>query len=408
MVFIFSWTSVQSQAYQLSLEPPLASAASPSEECDKQDCAWVRDMHTRAAVASTNIHAAGVPHSQLPAGQLTAGRSFITKYYIEVLLHTAYSVRATFRNLSSLVLHVNNHYFDLVLVIPLEKPLILIQFYNLKQPVKMASYHRVLETFGRSIQDNTLECDCDLHPWEISINEEQWAGKIRFIGFVDVFFLISYSANARFEHGIIVYKDKLALEELTGIRNAKPNSEDRQDENDADEMTELQEPEEDLTELEAAGDEANADVSSKDAEQSSKDGSEQATQLIDKTQNTSEDIRVPEVRNTSNLSIKSLGHPIGLRASYPKSWIRSYKVEITKPASWALSKRIIRGLKVHSTYDLMNDVIRCGLITQGQLAGHIMGVLLAGSRLDDTTKKYLAGLTSGNDAGRQALSNERV
>lgn len=23
----------------------------------------------------------------------------------------------------------------------------------------MASYHRVLETFGRSIQDNTLECD---------------------------------------------------------------------------------------------------------------------------------------------------------------------------------------------------------------------------------------------------------
>jgi hypothetical protein len=81
----------------------------------------------------------------------------------------------------------------------------------------MASYHRVLETFGRSIHDSTLECDCDIHPWEISINGEQWAGKIRLIGFVDVFFLISYSANARFEHGIIVYKDKLVLEELTGI-----------------------------------------------------------------------------------------------------------------------------------------------------------------------------------------------
>ncbi|KAJ5342292.1 hypothetical protein N7541_011416 [Penicillium brevicompactum] len=155
-------------------------------------------------------------------------------------------------------------------------------------------------------------------------------------------------------------------------------------------------------------DEANAEPNAKAAEVSSKEVSEEANQSTKQAQSTSEGMEEPEVRNTSTLSIKSLGHPIGLRASYPKSWIRSYKVEITKPASWAMSKRIMRGLKVHSTYDLMGDVIRCGLITQGQLAGHIMGVLLAGSRLDDTTKKYLAGLTSGNEAGRQALSNEKI
>jgi hypothetical protein len=68
----------------------------------------------------------------------------------------------------------------------------------------------------------------------------------------------------------------------------------------------------------------------------------------------------------------------------------------------------MRGLKPHSTYDLMSDVIRCGIISQGQLAGHIMGILLAGTQLDDTAKKYLNGLTSGNDAGRQALSNEKI
>lgn len=45
----------------------------------------------------------------------------------------------------------------------------------------------------------------DIHPWEILINGERWAGKIRLIGFVDVFFLICYSADARFEKGIIVY-----------------------------------------------------------------------------------------------------------------------------------------------------------------------------------------------------------
>ncbi|KAJ5965350.1 hypothetical protein N7481_012064 [Penicillium waksmanii] len=276
----------------------------------------------------------------------------------------------------------------------------------------MASYHRVLETFGRSIQDNTLECDCDIHPWELSINDEQWAGKIRFIGFIDVFFLIAYSANARFEHGIIVYKDKLALEELTGI-TSKPIEKSTQADGNTDSALDHQEPEEDLTELEAAGDEANSDPAVKENQegtspQTGGEASQPAAQVKSTTGQQDEAAATPEVRNTSTLSIKSLGHPIGLRASYPKSWIRSYKVQITKPASWGLSKRIMQGLKVHSTYDLMGDVIRCGLITQGQLAGHLMGILLAGSRLDDTTQKYLSGLTSGNDAGRQALSNEKI
>lgn len=65
-------------------------------------------------------------------------------------------------------------------------------------------------------------------------------------------------------------------------------------------------------------------------------------------------------------------------------------------------------MKPHSTAELMKDAVRCGIITQGQLAGHIIEVLLAGSRLDDTAKKYLEGLKSGNDAGRHFLSNERT
>ncbi|KAH8165704.1 hypothetical protein CIB48_g2531 [Xylaria polymorpha] len=69
----------------------------------------------------------------------------------------------------------------------------------------MASYHRVLRVFDRSVQDKSLECDYDIHPWEILINGERWEGKIRLIGFVDVFFLLCYSAEARFEKGIIVY-----------------------------------------------------------------------------------------------------------------------------------------------------------------------------------------------------------
>lgn len=71
--------------------------------------------------------------------------------------------------------------------------------------VKMASYHRVLQVFGRSIDEKSVECDYDIHPWDILINGERWAGKIRLIGFVDVFFVICYSGVSRFEHGILVY-----------------------------------------------------------------------------------------------------------------------------------------------------------------------------------------------------------
>ncbi|KAJ5654188.1 hypothetical protein N7490_001191 [Penicillium lividum] len=270
----------------------------------------------------------------------------------------------------------------------------------------MASYHRVLETFGRSIQDNTLECDCDIHPWEISINGSQWAGKIRLIGFIDVFFLISYSANARFEHGIIVYKDKLAVEEITGhipdakkaAEKSKPDQDDKKEIKEDDDHEDLEDSEEDPNakpeeESETKAKPTETKASTPEASEGGKPPAEEAT---------------PEFRKTSMLSITSWGHPIGLRASYPKSWIQKYKVEIMKPCSWALSKRIMRGLKPHSTYDLMNDVIRCGIITQGQLVGHIMGVVLAGTQMDDTAKRYIQGLTSGGDAGRQALSNEKI
>ncbi|CAP73433.1 uncharacterized protein PODANS_2_8070 [Podospora anserina S mat+] len=60
----------------------------------------------------------------------------------------------------------------------------------------MASYHRVLEVFGRSIDQKSLECDY-----------ERWSGKVRLIGFVDSFFLICYSGVSRFEHGLLIYKE---------------------------------------------------------------------------------------------------------------------------------------------------------------------------------------------------------
>ncbi|KAK4102422.1 hypothetical protein N658DRAFT_566013 [Parathielavia hyrcaniae] len=73
----------------------------------------------------------------------------------------------------------------------------------------MASYHRILLAHGRSVKHKTVECDYDIHPWDILVNGERWAGKVRLVGFVDAFYLICYSGQSRFEHGIVVYKAEL-------------------------------------------------------------------------------------------------------------------------------------------------------------------------------------------------------
>ena len=52
--------------------------------------------------------------------------------------------------------------------------------------------------------DTDME-DSDIHPWDILINGERWSGKVRLIGFVDSFFLICYSGQSRFEHGLMIY-----------------------------------------------------------------------------------------------------------------------------------------------------------------------------------------------------------
>ncbi|PKY00023.1 hypothetical protein P168DRAFT_322485 [Aspergillus campestris IBT 28561] len=272
----------------------------------------------------------------------------------------------------------------------------------------MASYHRVLETFGRSVQDNTLECDCDIHPWEISINGEQWAGKIRLIGFIDVFFLISYSANARFEHGIIVYKENGVFEAVAGYKTDRLFS-GREESKPTHVLPQVDQNTEDseISETEEGPDSARHRLPKTPA--SHGENSSRINQQKGRPNDGQEDSGgVIEFYRSSTFTTKGLGHQIGLRATYRMSSVREYTVEIVKQCNGALNKRIRRGIKPHSTAELMKDVVRCGIITQGQLAGHIIEVLLAGSRLDDTAKKYLEELKSGNDAGRHFLSNERT
>ncbi|EMR61371.1 hypothetical protein UCREL1_11704 [Eutypa lata UCREL1] len=224
----------------------------------------------------------------------------------------------------------------------------------------MASYHRVLDVFDRSVNDKSLECDYDIHPWEILINGERWAGKIRLIGFVDVFFLICYSANARFEKGIIMYKNDDAIR---GILES-----------------------------------ANVD----------------ASKVGLKVVNSGEMKNDPSIRERYfsfisqpiNYVITSLGHEVGLKTEYPKSSLVKYEIKMLKSKNKVMKKRIRRGVAQHSLMDLMHDAIRLGIITHAEMTSQLLANFFVGSATDDAMRKYLDTLGTASQPSGVALSNE--
>ncbi|KAI0455329.1 hypothetical protein F5B21DRAFT_471933 [Xylaria acuta] len=224
----------------------------------------------------------------------------------------------------------------------------------------MASYHRVLRVFDRSIQDKSLECNYDIHPWEILINGERWEGKIRLIGFVDVFFLMCYSAEARFEKGIIVYKNDDAIRDT--LQRAKVHPENI------------------------------------------------GLKVLNENERESNP-NVPEryfnfASDTINYTIESLGHEVGLGSKYPKSSLISYKITMLKSKNPAMKKRIRRGITQHSLLDLIYDAIRLGIVSHAEMTAQLLATLYTGNTMDDTMRKYVDLLAASSQPGGVALSSE--
>jgi len=225
----------------------------------------------------------------------------------------------------------------------------------------MSSYHRILSVFERSVLDKSMECNCDVHPWEILINKERWAGKIRLIGFVDVFFLICYSSDMRFEHGIIIYKDDDDIKRTLDSANVKPQ-----------------------------------DI---------------ALDIINKEE-AQKDEKIPEkyfqfAATSTDYTITSLGHDISLKVKYPRSSLRKYEIKLLKNKNIMMNKRIKRGVNQHSLTDLMEDAIRLGVVTHAEVTVQLMGQFFAGTGIDDAMKKSMEAFTGANRADNVALSNER-
>ncbi|PLB42527.1 uncharacterized protein BDW47DRAFT_97349 [Aspergillus candidus] len=253
----------------------------------------------------------------------------------------------------------------------------------------MLSYHRVLAAFGRSVNDKTLECNCDVHPWEITVNGENWPGKIRLIGFVDVFFVIAYSANDCFMKGVIIYKDPKALGLLDGLRVPEPAKSDAGNDKLWDEYGYYYDSSD-------SGFDTDSDEDRDENTEGSMKGKHQ------KQQN-----RRVKFQARSVYTASSLGHEISLKATFSTSSIQTYTVKVDRPASWAMSRRMKRALKTHGVFRLVQDALRAGIITHGQMMGHVTGLLFTGGRFTDTVSRAFQA-TSGDSAQRHTLSNDNI
>lgn len=60
--------------------------------------------------------------------------------------------------------------------------------------------------------------------------------------------------------------------------------------------------------------------------------------------------------------------------------------------------QIKRAIREHDTLDLMEDLVRCGIISGGKQTGDFFTQHLAGGVLDDTMKKYWDGALANETA----------
>ncbi|KAJ5312208.1 hypothetical protein N7508_003038 [Penicillium antarcticum] len=124
-------------------------------------------------------------------------------------------------------------------------------------------------------------------------------------------------------------EDKLDIEALQKEMNKKADLHEPNP-NTAEPSGKLGDTEANLDDQEDDSGPPNEDADTANGQSSQPEGQSEDTNKTDHP-------AVAEFRKTSVFSTRSLGHPVGLRVSYPRSSIRYYQVEITKPCSWAQS-----------------------------------------------------------------------
>ncbi|KAI1456211.1 hypothetical protein F4805DRAFT_459059 [Annulohypoxylon moriforme] len=169
-----------------------------------------------------------------------------------------------------------------------------------------------------------------------------------------------YSADARFEKGIIIYKDDEAIRDALERADVEPSK-------------------------------IKLDVSN--------------------SREMKDDKNLPPKYFSFNSQpldyiITSLGHEVGMKTEYPRSSLIKYEIKILKSRNKVIKKRIRRAVTQHSLMDMMHDAIRLGVISHAEMTAQLLGNFYIGSTTDDAMRKYLDTLGSASQSNNVALSNE--
>ncbi|KAF8430404.1 hypothetical protein EV426DRAFT_581474 [Tirmania nivea] len=226
----------------------------------------------------------------------------------------------------------------------------------------MTSYKRVLKAFGRTISDADCICNVQVHPWDIKLEKHKtgekpqtvrWEGNIQLIGYIDTIFLISYQGTARFQEGIVIYKDEKDSHLMVKDQVIK----------------------------------APGDVQKDNAQETL-----QKTHSEDKTTKKKEKVK-PEIEMPFDLDslyfiVNGWGHEIGPRTTLP--YARKYTLYIRQVTAHAT---VQKALRKHSAIDLFIDTAQIGVVAAAEAAGHLVGK--ANTRVMETAnEKFKEGIST--------------
>ncbi|KAJ5609011.1 hypothetical protein N7528_009578 [Penicillium herquei] len=232
------------------------------------------------------------------------------------------------------------------------------------------SYHRVLQNFGRSINDKTLECDIileerfkDIAPGALKELREGQSSEEKEI--------INDNSSEYFDNS-----DDEVGEDTPSILQSLKSSNASKD---------------------SLGSFADSLISN------TKSGSDSLISNA-KLGSDSDKLKTKKHKRRHAHFARSIGHVIHLSRKYRKSDVKVYQVEINKPENWPLRRRIERGIQRHSTYQMMGDVVRYGIISQGQLMNHLGKILFAGGAFNETARKYFQALMKDDEASPKSTN----
>lgn len=121
------------------------------------------------------------------------------------------------------------------------------------------------------------------------------------------------------------------------------------------------------------------------------------------------------------------GHEIGLKMQYPYDTEKEYEIEVRKhgdPLKRSQSQfllfafhelgsdadhftgRIERGLRRHDTIDLLEDTLKIGIVSGFEVGGHALGHITGGGVIEDSRKKFNAGLDAKSRSSGMMLSGD--